>query len=60
MTDWKALATAAKPPVPEEMLDQVIPPLEVLEAAFRPLLQNLPPDAPVWRGPAWKRPEDAE
>jgi hypothetical protein len=60
MTDWKALARAAQPPVPEELLDQVIPPLEALEAAIRPLLQNLPPDTPVWQGPVWKRPEDAE
>jgi hypothetical protein len=60
MTDWKALAEAVEPPVPEEMLDQVIPPLEALEAAFQPLLQNLPPDAPAWHGPPWKKPEDAE
>jgi hypothetical protein len=50
MTDWKALAAAAKPPVPEELLEQVIPPLEALEAAFRPLLRDLPPDSLAWDG----------
>jgi hypothetical protein len=51
MTDWKALAAAAEPPVPEELLDQVIPPLVALEAAFRPLLRDVPPDALAWDGP---------
>jgi hypothetical protein len=51
MPDWRAIAKAVDPPVPEELLPQVIPPLEVLEAAFRPLVQNIPADALPWTGP---------
>jgi len=51
MTDLKALAASLGPPVPEELLPQVIPPLEALEAAFRPLVQNVPPDTLMWTGP---------
>jgi len=51
MTDLKALAAAMDPPVPEELLPQVIPPLEALEAAFRPLVQDIPPDTLLWTGP---------
>ncbi|MBZ5633819.1 MAG: hypothetical protein LAO55_11910 [Acidobacteriia bacterium] len=48
MTDWKALAAAAEPPVPEDLLPDVIPALEKLEAAFRPLERALPPDTLLW------------
>ena len=51
MTDLKRLAASLDPPVPEELLPQVIPPLEALEAAFRPLVQNVPPDTLIWIGP---------
>jgi len=51
MTDLKKLAAALDPPVPEELLPQVIPPLEALETAFRPLMQNIPADTPMWTGP---------
>ena len=51
MPDWRAIAKAVNPPVPQELLPQVIPPLEALEAAFRPLVQNIPPDALPWTGP---------
>jgi len=51
MTDSKALAAAVDPAVPEELLPQVIPPLEALEAAFRPLVENVPPDTLMWTGP---------
>jgi hypothetical protein len=51
MTDLKSLAASLDPPVPEELLSQVIPPLEALEAAFRPLVQNLPLDTLMWTGP---------
>ena len=50
MTDLKALAAALDPPIPEELLSQVIPPLETLEAAFRPLVQNIPADTLMWTG----------
>ncbi len=56
MTNWKALGTAAEPPVPEELLEQVIPTLQALEAAFRPLLRDVPPDALAWDGLAWDVP----
>jgi hypothetical protein len=51
MTDLKALAAAMDPPVPEELLPQVIPPLEALEAAFRPVVENVPHDTLMWTGP---------
>ena len=51
MTDWRARAAAADPPVPEEMLDQVIPTLEALESAFRPLVEELRDDETLWAGP---------
>ena len=50
MTNWKALAAAAEPPVPEDLLPDVIPALETLEAAFRPLERAIPPDTPLWSG----------
>lgn len=53
--DWQARAKAAHPPVAEEMLDRVIPTLEALEQAFRPLTRKIPPD-----GLAWSRPEDVK
>ena len=51
MTDLKLLAASMDPPVPEELLPQVIPPLEALEAAFRPLVQSVPADTLMWTGP---------
>jgi hypothetical protein len=51
MTDWKALATAAEPPVPDDLLPEVIPALEKLEAALRALERELPPDTGLWTGP---------
>ena len=51
MPDWRAIAGSLDPPVPQELLPQVIPALESLEAAFRPLVQNLSPDALLWAGP---------
>ena len=50
MTDWKALAAAAKPPIPEDSLADVVPALEKLDASFRPLERNLPPDTLLWSG----------
>jgi hypothetical protein len=51
VTNWKALAAAAEPPVPEDLLPDVIPALEKLEAAFRPLERSIPPDTLLWAGP---------
>jgi len=55
VTNWKALAATARPPIPEQDLPSVIPALEYLEAGLRPLERALPPDALMWTGP-----EDAE
>jgi len=48
VTHWKALAAAAEPPVPEDLLPDVLPALEKLETALRPLEQSLPPDTLLW------------
>jgi hypothetical protein len=44
------LAAAAEPPIPEELLTEVIPALERIEAAFRPLERLIPPDTLLWSG----------
>jgi hypothetical protein len=51
VTNWKALAAAAEPAVPEELLPEVIPALEKLEAALRLLEHETPPDTLLWNGP---------
>jgi hypothetical protein len=51
VTNWKALAAAAEPPIPEELLPEVISALENLEAAFRPLERMIQPDTLLWSGP---------
>ena len=50
MTDWKALAAAAEPPVPEDLLPDVIPALEKLEASLRVLEREIPPETLLWNG----------
>jgi hypothetical protein len=52
MTDWKARAAAADPPVPAAILGQVIAPLEALETAFRALEDRIPADGLPWTPPA--------
>ncbi len=59
MTDWKALAAAVEPPVPDDLLPEVIPALEKLEAAFRDLERGIPPDTMAWTGPEGLDSEDA-
>jgi len=51
VTNWKALAAAAEPPVPEDLLPDVVPPLEKLEAALRGLEVGTPPETLLWNGP---------
>jgi hypothetical protein len=51
VTHWRALAAAAEPPIPEEVLPEVIPALEKIEAAFRPLERTIQPDTLLWSGP---------
>ena len=48
MTNWIALARAATPPVPEELLPDVIPALEKLEAVLVRLEVRLSPDTLAW------------
>ena len=44
MTDWKALAAARCPDIPEENVARLVPNCEALEAAFRPLAKQLTAD----------------
>jgi len=48
VTHWKALAAAAEPPVPEDLLPDVIPALEKLEAALRVLERDVPAETLLW------------
>jgi hypothetical protein len=50
VTNWKALAAAAEPPVPENLLPDVIPALEELEAALRVLERDIAPETLLWNG----------
>jgi hypothetical protein len=52
------LAAAAEPPVPEDLLPNVIPPLENLEATLRALEVAIPPDTLLWSGPEGSDSED--
>ncbi|MGD1091228.1 MAG: hypothetical protein ABSB35_04445 [Bryobacteraceae bacterium] len=52
MTDWKKMAAVLDPPIPPEDVEKIVPVVEALEAAFRPLQRSLPHDADVWTGPA--------
>jgi hypothetical protein len=44
MRDWKAMAKASGIPISGTQMDSVTQPLESLEAVFRPLAKDLPPD----------------
>ena len=44
MTNWKALAHAAGLGTDPDSLEQIAKPLERIEAVFRPLVENLPPE----------------
>jgi len=48
VTHWKALAAAAEPPVPEDLLPDVVPALEKLEAALRVLERDVPAETLLW------------
>ena len=50
MSTWKELAANVRPPVPEDLLPDVIPALEKLEAQFRPLERTILPETPLWSG----------
>ena len=53
------MAAAAEPPVPEELLPEVIPALEKLKAALRALEVAIPPETLLWNGPEGSDSEDA-
>ncbi len=40
--DWKTLARALAPDIPDPDLDKITPALDALETAFRPLAANVP------------------
>jgi hypothetical protein len=42
MKVWKLLASALHPDIPEEAIARLKPPLDALEAAFRPLTASIP------------------
>jgi hypothetical protein len=42
MRDWKRIAAALAPNIPEADLARVIPALDALEAVFRPLMHRAP------------------
>ena len=44
MKHWQQLASALELGIPENELSRVIGPLETLEAAFRPLAKEIPPE----------------
>jgi len=44
MTDWKTLAVARCPDMPADAVARIVPALESLETAFRPLAQTMTPD----------------
>jgi hypothetical protein len=50
MSIWKELAANVEPPVPEDLLPDVIPALEKLEARFRPLERTILPETLLWSG----------
>jgi hypothetical protein len=51
MTDWKKTAAALDPPIPEPDVEKLLPVMDALEAAFRPLQRSLTPEDDVWTGP---------
>ena len=44
MREWKAIAKASGSALAGKDLDSVTLPLETLEASFRPLVKDLPPE----------------
>ncbi|HLY17825.1 MAG TPA: hypothetical protein VKR61_11415 [Bryobacteraceae bacterium] len=43
--DWKKIARASGLPIPDEALERITPTLDALEADFRRLARDLPPEA---------------
>jgi molecular chaperone GrpE (heat shock protein) len=50
MTDWKKTAAALDPPIPDAAIEKLLPVMDALEAAFRPLQQSLTAEDDIWTG----------
>ncbi len=48
MTDWKKIAAGVSP---EIEIDKILPVMEALERAFKPLVESIPPWSDIWTGP---------
>jgi hypothetical protein len=42
MKDWKSIAAGLDLDIPESDLEKIVPVLDTLEAAFRPLVREIP------------------
>lgn len=51
MTDYKKIAAALDPPIPEADAEKIAPVLAALEQSFAPLRASIPAGADVWTGP---------
>ncbi len=51
MTDWKKIAASLDPPIPNADVEKLIPVMNALESAFRPLQLALTPESDVWMEP---------
>ena len=58
MTDFRAIAHARGLDIPEAELDRIVPTLEALEKAFRPLVADLPPSLEPATGICPQEPEN--
>jgi len=50
MTDWKRVAAALDPPIPDADVEKLVPVMDALEDAFGPLKGFLTPEDDIWRG----------
>jgi hypothetical protein len=50
-TDWKAIAGALGAPIRDADWPRVLPPLEALERAMRPLEETIPHHEGLWTKP---------
>ncbi|HLX43289.1 MAG TPA: hypothetical protein VKR43_07635 [Bryobacteraceae bacterium] len=51
MTDWKKMASALDPGIPDADAEKVVPVLNALEAVWRPLQASIPAGTDLWTGP---------
>jgi hypothetical protein len=48
MTDWRVVAKALEPAIPETDIERVVPILEQLERVWEPLRASIPPGTEMW------------